>query len=437
MARLLALWESLRSTYWMVPSVMACAAVALAWGMIRLDEAIPPRRLEALDWVYAGGPEGARAVLSTIAASMITVAGVAFSITIVALTLASQQFGPRLLRNFLADRGNQIVLGTFVSTYLYCLLVLRTVRGHDGAEFVPHLAVTAGVVLALASLGVLIFFIHHASTSIQASAIVANVAADLCAAIERMFPERIGEGAEPESPRATMPAAGHARAVRARESGYVQAIDGEKLLRLARTRDLVVRIDAAPGRFVRTGSALLSLWPVPDPPDRHDEPIRNAFVIGADRTGIQDLAFFFEQLVQMAVRALSPGINDPATASACIDRVEQALVALAERRIPSPERVDDDGAVRVIAAPVTFAQVAETALSEIGRYGRTSVSVTCRLLDAIRAVAVSARRAEDRAALARTAEAIASAAEAHCEEDRRRIARSRSGAAEALRGALT
>src|SRR5689334_4196293 len=153
MIRLLAAWEYLRGTYWAVPSTMAVLAMALSVSVIQLDEAVTAARLERLSWVYTGGPEGARAVLSTIAGSMITVAGVTFSITIVALTLASQQFGPRLLRNFLRDLGNQITLGTFIATYLYCLLVLRTVRGMDDEQFVPHLAVTMGVALATLSIG--------------------------------------------------------------------------------------------------------------------------------------------------------------------------------------------------------------------------------------------------------------------------------------------
>ena len=227
MTRLRAWWDYLRGTYWAVPSAMAAAAVGLSVAMIQLDEATTATMLERWSWVYTGGPEGARAVLSTIAASMITVAGVTFSITIVALTLASQQFGPRLLKNFLRDLGNQIVLGTFVSTYLYCLLVLRTVRGSDAEEFVPHLAVTVGVVLAILSLGVLIFFIHHVATSIQASRIIANVANDLELAIERMFPDAIGEDAGAAATVGAMPD-GSAGSGRARTGGGRRLRPGDR-----------------------------------------------------------------------------------------------------------------------------------------------------------------------------------------------------------------
>ena len=411
MTRLRAFWEYLRGTYWAVPSAMAVAAVALSVGMIQLDEAAPASLLDRLSWVYTGGPEGARAVLSTIAASMITVAGVTFSITIVALTLASQQFGPRLLRNFLRDLGNQVVLGTFVSTFIYCLLVLRTVRGSDDEEFVPHLAVTVGVVLAMLSLGVLIFFIHHVATSIQASRIIANVAEDLEGAIDRLFPETIGEDsatADPGGASADEPDVFEegSREVPATTTGYVQAIDAQGLMEAAREGNVVARVHAGPGAFVRRGQALLTVGPTPHG-DRDDKTFQQVFIIGSDRTGTQDVTFFIDQLVELAVRALSPGINDPGTVRLCIDHLEQALCHLGGRRIPSPARHDADGRVRVFARPPTFARIVESACDEIARYGRSSVSVTCRLLEAVGRVGSCVPRDADRRALLRQAAAIA------------------------------
>jgi uncharacterized membrane protein len=430
MTRLRASWEYLRGTYWAVPSAMAVAAVGLSVGMIQLDEAATASLLDRLSWVYTGGPEGARAVLSTIAASMITVAGVTFSITIVALTLASQQFGPRLLRNFLRDLGNQVVLGTFVSTFIYCLLVLRTVRGSDDEEFVPHLAVTVGVVLAMLSLGVLIFFIHHVATSIQASRIIANVAADLEGAINRLFPDTIGEDSATADSGATSPDEADvieegAREVRATTTGYVQAIDAQRLMDVARERNVVVRVRAGPGAFVRKGRVLLTVGPTPPHCDPDDKPFENVFIIGSDRTGTQDVTFFISQLVELAVRALSPGINDPGTARLCIDRLEQALCHLAGRRIPSAARHDEDGRVRVFACPLTFASVVESAFDEIARYGRSSVSVTCRLLEAVDSVGSCVRSEADRRALLRQAAAIAGQLSdaPFSEGDRERVAR--------------
>jgi uncharacterized membrane protein len=349
MIRLRAAWEDLRATYWAVPSAMAFAAVVLSIGVIQLDRAVTATVLDRLSWVYTGGPEGARAVLSTIAGSMITVAGVTFSITIVALPLASQQFGPRLLRNFLRDLGNQIVLGTFVSTFLYCLLVLRTIRGTDDSEFVPHLAVTLGVVLAMASLGVLIFFIHHVATSIQASRIIAKVAGDLERAAKHLFPERVGH-ADRETAEQLAAASvrtsetGESRIVRAHGPGYVQAIDGERLISVAAEQDAILRLHVRPGAFVRHGTALMTVTAAGSfAADWTDGTLRSAVIVGDERTGTQDVEFYINQLVELAVRALSPGINDPATARSCIDRLEEALCDLAGRRFPSAARYDADG----------------------------------------------------------------------------------------------
>ncbi len=407
MTRFLALWERMRGTYWAVPSAMAAAAVVFSVVMIDVDRALTAQFLSELSWVYTGGPEGARAVLSTIAASMITVAGVVFSITIVALTLASQQFGPRLLRNFLRDLGNQVTLGTFVSTYIYCLLVLRTVRGTDNEPFVPHLAVTVGVVLAMLSLGVLIFFIHHVATSIQVSQVIANVAADLEGAIDRLFPEQMGRGPaqDPSEGAACAPSPTFegAHPIVAVGGGYVEAVDSARLLKLAKENKLVLRLDSRPGTFVRSGTPLVSVAPPFTPADDVEESVRATFIIGAERTGTQDLGFFINQLVELAVRALSPGINDPATARSCIDRLEQALYHLAGRRKPSAYRHDDDGTLRVVASAVTFVGMLDLAFLEIARYGRSSVSVSCRLLEALRDLAPCVTDEEDRLALVRHA----------------------------------
>lgn len=405
MMRLRATWEYVRGTYWAVPSAMSVAASLLSIGVIHLDEAVGSR----LSWVYAGGPEGARAVLSTIAGSMITVAGVTFSITIVALTLASQQFGPRLLRNFLRDLGNQIVLGTFVSTFLYCLLVLRTIRGTEDVEFVPHLAVTIGVGLAMVSLGVLIFFIHHVVTSIQASRIIARVAADLDAAANRLFPEAVAPsttGGAADASTTPRPTAGALTVVRAALAGYVQAIDDDRLVAVARGRDLRVWLHVAPGAFVRPGSALMTVCAETAPDDWASDVFRGLVMIGAEHSGTQDIRFFMGQLVELAVRALSPGINDPATARGCLDRLEHALSVLASRRLPDAVRLDADRVPRVMAQPVTFATFVDTAFAEVGRHAESSVSVTCRLLDAVRNVAHCVQRDGDRAPLLEQALAI-------------------------------
>lgn len=413
--RLRTLAEALHATFWVIPVLMTLAAITLACALVTLDEAVQDSALAQVGWIWHGGPEGARALLSTVAGSMITVAGVVFSITIVALSLASSQFGPRLLRNFMRDTGNQLVLGTFIATFVYCLLVLRTVRGGATQEFVPSIAITGGIVLAVLSLGVLIYFIHHVSASIQVTHLITVVSHDLLRAIDRLFPEALGHGAsEPPRPQDTpLPEAcgREARAVHAAQSGYVQAIDSDGLMQLATAHDLRLHVTHRPGHFVVRGTALVTVWCQGGLDDRVAEGVQEAFILGAERTLTQDVSFAVDQLVEVAVRALSPGVNDPFTAMTCIDRLGEGLCRLAERVLPSPHRYDADGQLRVIAEPVTFAGLADAAFTQIRQYGRSSAAVTIRLLETLAVVAAQTSRPEDRAALHHQALLIARGAQ--------------------------
>ena len=259
---LLGVWDRLRTSFWFLPTIMAIAAVALSFGLVQLDAALGPDAVRRLGWLYEFGPEGARAVLSAIASSMMTVAGLTFSITMLTLQLASSQFGPRLLRSFMRDRGNQLVLGTFTSTFLYCLLVLRTVRGTEGASFVPHLSVAFGVLLAALSLAVLIYFIHHVATGIRIETVLAELGKETQAAIDRLFPEQVGQ--EPSAPgmerkyRSVVEEFGsQVSLIRVKESGYVQRVDDDALMRIATESDLVIRVAADHIKLVLGGVFLM------------------------------------------------------------------------------------------------------------------------------------------------------------------------------------
>jgi uncharacterized membrane protein len=385
---------------------MTFLALCLAFAAIAVDTALDG----SAGWAYGGGPEGARELLSAIASSMITVAGVSFSVMIVALTLASQQFGPRLLRNFMRDTGNQIVLGTFIATFTYCLLVLRTVRS-DESDFVPHVSVTLAIVFALASLGVLIYFIHHAAISIQAPELIAMVAKDLNEGIERLYPEQLGQSsasAVEEVSQDTLESfEAHGRAISAPTPGYLQSLDDDKLMTIAQKKDLVVLLKCRPGNFVIEGDEIARARPQ----DRVDkdtaDALRGAFLFGSQRTHLQDLEFSLHQLVEIAVRALSPGVNDPFTAINCIDHIAAALSVLARRSFPSPYRRDADGSLRVVAPRTSFAGILNLAFDPIRQYGRTSVPVNLRLLDAIVKIATRVKREGDRTALLNQALMIA------------------------------
>ena len=435
--RLLHLWDALRSSYWFVPAVMLAAAVALAFFTLGLDRRIETASIEGAAFIYLGGSEGARTLLSTVAGSVITVAGVVFSITIAALTQASSQFGPRLLRNFMRDAGNQIVLGTFVATFMYCLLVLRTVYSAADRSFVPHLSVTVAVGMAVASLGVLIYFIHHVSASLQAPTVAAVVGRDLNEAIERLYPSHVGrDGPEPAAGESAALCDG-GREIAATRAGYLQAIDADRLLECARRHDLIVRLLCRPGDFVTTGQALARIHP----PERgRDDAVagalNDALLLGEVRSSEQDVEFAIDQLAEIAVRALSPGINDPFTAVHCVDWLGEAIGRLARTEFPGAYRYDGDGALRVIANVTDFDGVCDAAFDQIRQYGRGSVAVTARLLEAITAAAASARTDAHRQALLRHARMIDHEAEARftVEHDRAAIARRYARAKAALSG---
>jgi uncharacterized membrane protein len=384
------LWDSLHSSYWFIPMLMAIGAVVLAFTLVSLDRAGKAGPIEQLGWVYAGGPDGARAVLSAVAGSLATVTATAFSITIVALQLAASNFGPRLLRNFMQDTGNQLVLGTFIATFIYCLLVLRTIHGEDYNLFVPQLSVTVGIVLAITSIGVLIYFIHHASTIIQASHIITEVSHDFDQAIDRLFPEEIGQGiSESQRPIGEIPEQfeQEAGAIRVTDAGYLQMIDDDTLMKLASHHDLLIRLQARPGQFLVKGNELVKVYPRERVDRSLADYIKKSFILGRERTEQQDIEFPINQLVEIALRAISPAVNDPFTAIRCIDRLSAGLSSLAQRQFPSPYRYDQAQNLRVIAQVVTFERLVDQAFNPIRQYAQSDSAVTIRLLVAITRIA--------------------------------------------------
>jgi uncharacterized membrane protein len=435
--KLIHLWDSISTSFWFVPTLMTGGAVSLATGMVAFDETMNLSEIVPRGLLFLGGPEGARMLLSTIAGSMITVASLTFSITIVALTLTSSQFGPRLLRNFMRDAGNQVTLGTFIATFVYCLLVLRTVGGNGDGTFVPHASVTIALLLALTSLAVLIYFIHHVASAIQANNVVAAVGDELERAIVRLFPPRSRQQKEQE-PRAETPVDldRDGGPIFARRSGYVVAFDKEGLLRLATEKDFIFCVRCGAGDFVAQGKALVTVCPGSRIDDELFESINHAFILSEQGSPRQDVEFAIHQLVEIAVRALSPGINDPYTAVTCVDQLGVSLCRIAERDMPAYEEYDVDGKIRLILKPVTFSGIVDAAFNQIRQYGRSSVAVTIRLLEAIAIVATHAYRESDRSALLRHVRMIKSSSQEAplIEEDRKDVEERYQAALEILEG---
>lgn len=399
-------WEALRGSYWFVPSLMTAAAIVLSYAFLALDRRLNFSALTGYAWIYAGGASGARSVLSTVASSVITVAGTTFSITIATLSLTSSQFGPRLLRGFLRDTGNQIVLGTFIGTFVYCLLILRTIRGDQTDVFVPNFSVTMGAFLALASVGVLIYFINHVSASIQASHVIASVSKELNKAIDRLYPATLGKDSGERTPSERDASALPSVPVVAKNSGCVQGVDKDKLMALAQAAGGFVEILLRPGAFATEGAPLARLYAALPLPKDWCEKLNKAFTLGPNRTMTADAGFGMDQLVEVASRALSPGINDPFTAMSCLDRMGEALSRLATRPVPSLCRYDDDGVLRIVARPLLFPEMVNSAFDPLRQYASGSLAVTLHLLETLEVVAAQATGEENREALRRQARLV-------------------------------
>jgi uncharacterized membrane protein len=411
MVKLRQLWGDLRASFWFVPALIVIASMALALGLIEAESLVTSEALAEWPRLFGAGAEGSRGMLEAIAGSVITVAGVAFSITIVALTLASNQYTPRILRNFMSDRANQFVLGVFVGVFTYCLVVLRTIRG--GAErFVPSLAVLGGFVLALASVGVLIFFIHHIAVNIQAATIIASVAEETTEAIDRLFPEELGrEEDEGESEELERRLASLTwRQVPATSTGYIQNVGNEAILRAARELRTVIRMERGVGEFVIEGAPLVSLASGVEPDRETVNQLNRAYAINRYQTVWQDVGFGIRQIVDVALKALSPGVNDTTTAVMCVDYLTAILARLARRRIPSRYRFDEDE-LRVIARGPTFERMLGVAFDQIRRNAGGKVAVIERMLDGLEILARETRNAGRRRDLWGQLEALAEMAE--------------------------
>ncbi|WP_029918001.1 DUF2254 domain-containing protein [Pelobacter seleniigenes] len=407
------LYERIQSSYWFIPSIMAIQALAFSTMMVYVDLLNAQIEFVDLSWLKLTGATGEQNILSTIAGSMITVTGVIFSITVVSLSLTAQQYGPRLLQNFLRNRGNQIVLGTVTATFLYCLLVLRTVNESQGQEFVPYLSILCALCLAVLCVGMLIYFIHSITVSIQVSTVIANVSRDLGRMVERLFPDKIPcyiTSRENEIVLANQipeDFAEQCKLLSCDSSGYLQAIDYDGLLKLAVEHDLILRVLHHVGDFLVRESDLIEIWPGIKCEDKElCQRIKGHFITGPKRIQNQDLKFLIRELVEIASRALSPGINDPFTAMSCIDHLTLSLCELAQRAFPSPGRIDKNNKIRIIDVPPSFREIVDLAFDQIRQYGRSHTVVILHLLEGISRILPFTRNVEQRDALLRQASII-------------------------------
>jgi len=362
-----------------VPSVMVLMAMILSFATIQLDTVVAGAAPDWLSWLFDNQPQGAREVLSTIAGSMITVAGVVFSITLVAVSNAAYRLSPRLLTNFMRDVSNQVTLGTFISTFIYCLMVLRAVQsapagqqGDEASAFVPHLALLLAIALAVCSIAVLIYFIHHIPRSIHVSSVVADIGTDLKNQLASLFPRELGAPTDAEIGGSNEKAfrerllAGEAGviAVPSTASGYLRIMDTDDLMEIAEKKDLEIQLLVQPGEFLNEGDAVMTFRRADGAkPDKAlTSKLQETFTLGAMRTPMQDANFLAQELSEIAMRALSPGINDPVSAISALNWLGSGLAYLGGRESIKPLRKDSKGRDRILSPVITFESLVENSL---------------------------------------------------------------------------
>lgn len=397
--RLFGMKEYLRSSLWVMPSVFVVAALVLGTVLAHLQSSAGT----ALEpFVFGGTAAGARDLLAALAGAMITVTGLTFSLTVVALQMAAGQYSPRVLRGFLSDRGVQLVLSWLIGTFAYCVSVLRVIReSTDGAEEVlPDVAVTIGVLLTLGALGMLVYFLHHITRELRVETIVREIARDTCSTVDAVFPELLGE-ADPMPP---IPELGERiHRVRAKRSGYLQVIQGRGLVASARERDVIVRLHPAVGSSVTEGTTLAWVWTgdgssLDDDEAGLDRLVHDRVQLGPERTMNQDVAFGVRQLVDIAVKSLSTGMNNPSTAVETLAQLSTVLCRLSTRRLGTVVATDEDGQVRAILPRPEFGDYLHLFADQIMRYGGEEPAVVIALLGALADVAEQIDGYSDRAA---------------------------------------
>lgn len=399
-------WYDMKDSLWYRPAIMTALAIALSFFTIWLDHIL--FRGERVDawytwWLFEGGAEGARGVLSAIAGTMMTVATTAFSFTLVALQLASSNYSPRVVRNFTGDPVNQLVIGAFVGTFVYTLLVLRVVRSEsaDRETFVPAISVSVALLLALVCIGSLIYFFHHATRTIQGSVVIDRTTSHARGVIEGIRSRIRDRGWRLSNTTVTRPMGlKPIGVVRGQSAGYVQDALYDRIIALAETHDLLVEIMARPGEFLMAGDDQFTIWGYGEPleidPSRTREEDTNGDLIeqftglmelGLERTLERDAAFGLQQVADIAVRALSPGINDPTTATICLDRIGELLVELEPICCVEAAWLDDRAVLRVIQPRRTWEELVHTALTPIRHFAAGDPGVAIHLIRTLGAVA--------------------------------------------------
>ncbi len=373
--------ERVRASLFVVPMLCVIGAIALAETTILVDDAIGTQAAD-LPLGLTSTVESARAVLSTIAGATITVAAIAFSVSLLTIQLASSQYSPRVLTGIFRDPFNKGVIGVVVGTFTYCLIVLRSVRSaveQQGDAFIPNVSVAIGVILGIASILAVIAFIDHSAHTMDISEILHDVTGDAVEAVGRDWSEAGFEPREEQEPDTLPQSDGFV--VRSDRDGWVQLIDLAALMGVVPDQG-TMRVEIAVGRYVVCGAPVCTIWPAPVQGDDAERAVRRAVRVGETRTLQQDASYGLRQLADVALRALSPGVNDPTTAQDAIFHIASVLRAFLDLDEPVRD-LGRDGRRLVLAQAGGHAELVGLAYDEIRRAAASQPAVSIYLLESI------------------------------------------------------
>lgn len=378
-------WRTLLNTFWFVPGLISLIGPLLAFFLLKLDHDLNPDRMI---FVFSGGVTEANTILSTIAGSLITVAGLAFSITIVVLQLVSSEYTPRALRGFLQDRVTQVVAGGFFAIFAYSLIVLARVRESSSADpgFLPVISITVAIGLGFFGLVLLLIFVHHTGRIIQVSDIAARLTAQTIQAIQQPPYLELEQNAQPGKEVSRMIQTWHIEEmsgrIRATQAGYVQRIEFTHLLKSPLFTELHLRLLVCPGDFVTEETVIAEIWPASAVNEDSTRTIRKNIVIERERDITQDVRFGVRQLADIALRALSPAVNDPTTGVLCIKYLQAVFEHLVQHttQIGIYRFVGEHGDLEI--RQPAFQEYLEV-FPEIGHYAGGNIRVIETLLTAL------------------------------------------------------
>ncbi|WP_430410476.1 DUF2254 domain-containing protein [Kordia sp.] len=381
------LFKQVRDSFWFVPTLIIAMSVLGAVFLLYVDKTHPFTPEGIFKIIFSENSESGRNVLTVIAGSMVGIAGTVFSITIVVLQLASSQFGPRLLQNFMYKRLNQVVLGQYVGVFLYCIIVINAIRDNDSYAFIPNVSIIFAIFLAIFNVFLLVIFIHSISMSIQPSKIINELRDRIENNIQTIYPRHLkkdlpfSEAKDDATANLTK-----IKSVSCKHSGYIQYFDLDALVAIARDYEVVIKALHKPGGYVVSEQSIFEVFQQQSSEKKDldsDFSLQEMFKIATKKTFFQDIEFGIHQIVEIASKALSPSVNNPYTAVVCIDNLTSILCKLAQSEIPDSTIKDDDEQIRVLLITDSFQGFLEAAFNLIRQYGKTSPFIIIKLMEAL------------------------------------------------------